>query len=90
MAKMLVDQMTVKWDPHKYKDEYKTALLSLIEKKVEAGGHDLKAPKQAPKRAANVVDLADMLRRSLQESAAKKPKRAAERSKSTVHRKQAA
>jgi DNA end-binding protein Ku len=90
MAKMLVNQMTVQWNPHKYKDEYKTALLGLIEKKIEAGGHDLKAPKKAPKRAANVVDLADMLRRSLQESAAKKPKKVVERSRSPVPRKQAA
>jgi DNA end-binding protein Ku len=75
MARMLVGQMTAKWDPHKYKDEYKSALMELIEKKVESGGHELKTPKKAAKRAANVVDLADILRRSLQETASRKPRK---------------
>jgi DNA end-binding protein Ku len=75
MAKMLVGQMTAKWDPHKYKDEYKSALLNVIEQKIESGGHDLEAPKKTAKRASNVVDLADVLRRSLQETASRKAKR---------------
>jgi len=74
MAKMLVGQMTTKWDPHKYKDVYKSALLKVIEKKVESGGRELETPKKTAERASNVVDLADVLRRSLQE-ASKKPKK---------------
>jgi len=76
MAKMLVNQMTVKWDPHKYKDEYKTAVMALIEKKVESGGHEPAVPKRAAKRASNVVDLADVLRRSLEETSSRKTKKA--------------
>lgn len=72
MAKTLVDQMTVKWDPHKYKDEYKTAVMNLIEKKIESGGHPVQMPRKAAKPATNVVDLADVLRRSLEETAAKR------------------
>lgn len=91
MAKTLVDQMTVKWEPDKYKDEYKTAVLSLIEKKIESGGKDVEPAKKAVKRATNVVDLADVLRRSLEEAAAKKPKKSsADHSKSRPPRKQAA
>jgi len=75
MAKMLVGQMTAKWDPQKYKDEYKTALLNVIEKKIESGGHEAQASKKTAKRATNVVDLADVLRRSLQETASRKPKK---------------
>jgi DNA end-binding protein Ku len=75
MARMLVGQMTAKWDPKKYKDEYKSALLNVIEKKVESGGHELEKPKKTAKRPANVVDLADVLRRSLKETAFRKPKK---------------
>ena len=72
MAKTLVRQMTSKWDPHKYKDDYKSALLKLISKKVESGGHALGTVKKAPKRPANIVDLTEVLRRSLRESTARK------------------
>src|SRR5699024_12053360 len=32
-AKMLIEQLTTEFDPEKYKDEYRTALLDLIEEK---------------------------------------------------------
>jgi len=32
-AKMLIDQLTTKFEPEKYKDDYRTALLELIEEK---------------------------------------------------------
>jgi DNA end-binding protein Ku len=73
MARTLIDQMTVKWDPHKYKDEYTSALLHLIEKKVESGGH-LETPAKPAKHATNIVDLAEVLRQSLRETAARKAK----------------
>jgi non-homologous end joining protein Ku len=60
---------------HNYKDEYKSALLNVNEKKVQSGGHELETPKQVAKRAANVVNLADVLRRSLRETASRKPKK---------------
>lgn len=41
LAQTLVDAMTGKWDPSKYHDEYRDALLQWIEKKVKAG--DLEA-----------------------------------------------
>src|SRR5947209_4250895 len=37
MAKALVDSMSSKWDPEKYHDDYREALLDVIEEKVEAG-----------------------------------------------------
>ena len=77
MAKTLVGQMTEKWDPHHYKDEYKTALLQLIEKKVKSGGHEAQTPAKAARRPTNVVDLADVLRQSLRETAARKGRKTA-------------
>ncbi len=74
MAKMLIGQMSAQWEPGKYKDEYKSALLKVIEKKVESGGRPLEAPKRTAKQPPNIVDLAEVLRRSLKETAGRKVK----------------
>jgi len=76
MARTLVRQMTVKWDPDRYKDEYTSALLNLIEKKAESGGRAPEVSKRTAKQPANVVDLAEVLRRSLRETASRKVKKA--------------
>lgn len=76
MAKTLIDQMTVDWEPEKYKDDYTSALLQSIEKKIASGGQPLEAPRKPARTAANVVDLAEVLRQSLKETAAKKGKKA--------------
>ncbi|HUR57005.1 MAG TPA: Ku protein, partial [Opitutaceae bacterium] len=41
MAMTLVNQMTEEWDPERYTDEYNSALMKLIERKVDAGGKEL-------------------------------------------------
>ena len=69
MAKALISRMTVKWEPTKYKDDYRSSLLGLIEQKVESGGQDLKAPKAKPKRPSNVIDLVEVLKQSMAEAA---------------------
>jgi DNA end-binding protein Ku len=65
MAKALVDQMSSPWKPEKYKDEYTTALMKLIEKKVKAGGKKITEPKRQTHAATNVVDLVEVLQQSL-------------------------
>ena len=68
MATTLVNQMSDKWDPRRYTDDYASALMKLIRKKVESGGKSL-PEKPEPKRATgNVIDLASVLEQSLQES----------------------
>ena len=37
MAKVLISRMTAKWDPTRYKDDYKSAVMALIEEKIKAG-----------------------------------------------------
>ena len=69
MAKALITRMTDKWQPTKYKDDYRTSLLGLIEKKVESGDQELKAPKGKPKRPTNVIDLVEVLKQSMAEAA---------------------
>src|SRR5213082_2024139 len=41
MAKSLIDTMSSKWNPEKYKDDYREALMEVIEEKVEAGGKEI-------------------------------------------------
>ena len=41
MAKALVNSMSGKWDPEKYHDDYREALMEVIEEKVESGGKEI-------------------------------------------------
>ncbi len=78
MARALIDQMSGKWEPERYKDEYATAVMKLIDKKIAAGGKELAgAKKRAVPAATNVVDLVAVLQQSLNQSGktARAPKR---------------
>jgi DNA end-binding protein Ku len=79
MAKTLVDQMSSEWDPERYKDEYTTALMKLIDQKIKAGGKEIPGVKRHAPAATNVVDLVKVLQESL--SAAGKGKPAAKSAK---------
>jgi len=65
MATELIDRLTGHWDPDKYTDEYRHALLELINKKVELGGRTPAGAAPARKAATNVVDLVSVLQESL-------------------------
>jgi DNA end-binding protein Ku len=74
MAKALIDSMSAKWDPKKYHDEYREALMEVIEEKVEAGGKAIETkPKKAPK-PTKVIDLVEVLKKSLEQSGGSKKK----------------
>jgi len=61
MARQLIDSLSGKFDPEKYKDEYREKVLELIEAK--SRGKEIHfAPKA---KEAKVVDLMDALRKSL-------------------------
>ena len=81
MAKSLIDSMSAKWEPEKYKDDYKEALMEVIEEKVEAGGKEIEEkPRKAPK-PTKVIDLVSVLQKSLEQSGGKKKTRAKSRGK---------
>ena len=72
MAKSLIDSMSSKWNPEKYKDDYREALMEVIEAKVEAGGKEIEEkPSKAPK-PTKVIDLVSVLQKSLEETGAKR------------------
>src|SRR6266576_1501616 len=66
MAKALIDSMSSKWDPKKYRDDYREALMEVIEEKVEAGGKEIEEkPKPKPRPSTKVIDLVSVLQESL-------------------------
>jgi DNA end-binding protein Ku len=66
VAKMLIDTMSEPFDASKFRDNYREEVLAMIE--ARAAGQE--APKEASKPAArsNVVNLMDVLQKSLEES----------------------
>src|SRR5436189_6381737 len=68
MAKSLIDSMSSKWDPEKYKDEYREALMDVIEEKVEAGGKEIKEKPKPKKAPTKVIDLVSVLQKSLEQA----------------------
>ena len=79
MAERLVEGMEEAWDPDEYKDDYRDDVMKLIEERVEAGeleGSTAPAPKPE-KPSGKVVDLMALLKRSLDDGAARKPARKA-------------
>lgn len=71
MAERLVDEMTEDWEPEKYHDEYRDELLAFIKKRGRAG-QLTSAPeteeKPAKRKRAEVIDIAELLERSLTRS----------------------
>jgi DNA end-binding protein Ku len=62
MARQLVSAMTGTFEPEKYKDEYREALLEIIEQKVE--GKEVTAPEPADD-SGNLIDLMAALEASV-------------------------
>lgn len=74
MAEKLVEGMVGEFKPERYHDEYRDDLLKLIKKKAKAGEinevpeHQPKKP--APRKTAQVIDLMELLKQSVDGSAA--------------------
>ena len=81
--------MAGKWKPDAYHDEYRDALLKLIDQKVAAGGKGLPAPsrKKAP---GNVIDLVSVLQESLKQVKKDQPAKNSRRARVRAPRKAAA
>jgi DNA end-binding protein Ku len=66
MAKALVNSLAAEWDPSKYTDEYRANLMRIIEGKMKGKEVTLESPEEP--RQAQVIDLMERLRRSLEQS----------------------
>jgi DNA end-binding protein Ku len=68
-AEMLIAAMVERFDPGQYKDDYEIQLRAVLE--ARARGEAPRRVKAAPAKAANVVDLVEVLKRSLAKRPAK-------------------
>jgi DNA end-binding protein Ku len=72
MAKSLIDSMSSTWNPEKYKDDYREALMEVIEEKVEAGGKEIEEKQKKAPKPTKVIDLVSVLQKSLEQTGTKK------------------
>jgi DNA end-binding protein Ku len=86
MAKALIDSMSAKWNPEKYHDDYREALMEVIEEKVETGGTEIEEKPKPKKAPTKVIDLVSVLQQSLEQSGAAKKKSTSKRAAGTTHR----
>jgi DNA end-binding protein Ku len=83
LALHLVDELTGPFDPARHPDEYRSAVLAAVDEKVEAGAVSRdttagEAPAEAPAAGAGaqVIDLAELLSRSIKVAAKPGPAKA--------------
>jgi DNA end-binding protein Ku len=83
LALHLIDELSGPFDPGKHPDEYRSAVLAAVDEKVEAGQVQRDAtageegtPVQAPATGAQVIDLAELLSRSIKGAAKPGPAKA--------------
>jgi len=83
LAKSLVEGMAGEWDPEEYHDEYRDALMKLIERRIKAGDTESNPEEpEEPDEPPPTVNFMDVLKKSMKH--AEKPKRAT--SRKTSHR----
>jgi DNA end-binding protein Ku len=77
MAQTLIDSMSSEWEPGKYRDQYREALMEIIESK--AKNKELPSPAPAAPRTTNVVDLVKVLQESINRSQSVRVRRSSTR-----------
>jgi DNA end-binding protein Ku len=85
MAEKLIEDMTGEWSPSQFKDTYSRDLLARVKEKIKAREtHKLTPAEKArqPRQSAQVIDLMDVLKRSLEQG--KGAKRAGARRRRTT------
>lgn len=65
MAEQLIDGMMTDWEPTKYRDRFYSDVMKMIEEKAKTGTFKSKEPKSRGEVATDVVDLLDLLKRSV-------------------------
>jgi DNA end-binding protein Ku len=81
MATQLVDELTTKFKPEDYRDLFKAQVLALVDKKVKAGDTEavIQPEEEAPGKSADIIDLTELLQRSLRGGGSKDGKGSAEK-----------
>ena len=79
MATRLITDMTGKWSPEEYRDTFQEKIMALVKQKVKEGKiEDVETEiDQEPRRSADIIDLTELLKRSL--DGGSKPKKVAKK-----------
>jgi DNA end-binding protein Ku len=75
MAKQLIGELSTEWKPEDYTDDFRDAIMTLADEKLKAGETETVQPlEEAPteERKSNVIDVTELLKRSLNRAPAKK------------------
>jgi DNA end-binding protein Ku len=68
LATRLIDGMTVKWNANKYHDEYRDALMKMVQRKIKSGQteaiEDVEAEDDAP--VPSTLNFMDVLKKSVE------------------------
>jgi DNA end-binding protein Ku len=80
MAKRLVEDMSEPWDPTQFKDTFQDQIMALVERKAREGKLEaVGGPEEAvDRRSADVLDLTELLKRSLAAKGSKPASKATE------------
>jgi DNA end-binding protein Ku len=70
MAEQLIDGMMTKWEPTKYRDRYYRDVMKMIQEKAKTGVAKARHVEETGTVANDVVDLLDLLKRSVSGGAA--------------------
>ena len=91
MATQLIDSMTEDWHPEEYKDSFRDDIMALVKKKFDAGLAETISDVRVepPEETSNVVDLTELLRRSLQGREQRAPGKSAAPKKTAPPKKRA-
>ena len=75
MAKRLVEDMSADWNPEDYHDSFEDKIMALVEKKAHEGKiEDVESTSgEEERKTAEVIDLTELLKRSLGGKATSKP-----------------
>nr|WP_313406940.1 Ku protein [Pseudomonas sp.] len=76
MAKRLIKDMSADWQPEEYQDSFQDRIMALVEKKAKAGKIENveRVQGEEQRRSADVIDLTELLKRSLGGKPDSKPK----------------
>ncbi|PQV50857.1 Ku protein [Paraburkholderia sp. BL21I4N1] len=76
MAKKLIEDMSDAWDPSNYHDTFHDDIMALVDRKIRAGKTEeiteVETPRES-RRSADILDLSDLLKRSLGRGKGKPP-----------------
>lgn len=87
MAEQLVKDMSAKWNPDDYKDEFKDAIMKLVHQRVKSGKTETVTPLEHVEESgsgggARIIDLTELLKRSLKKPGTKTGKATVEEDES--------